>query len=100
MEYLGKSIGRKYASRRTKMSSHFTLLATAEGATVEDAKKKPYKNVTQDDWNWLCDHVFNTTAFKKRSATGKKARNAVSYNHRGGSKSHAVHMEAATFCHL
>ncbi|MCL7051386.1 hypothetical protein MKW94_030250 [Papaver nudicaule] len=94
VEFLDKSMGKKYASRRTKMSSHFNSLVNAEGATVEDAKKKPYKNVTEDDWIWLCDNVFNTTAFKKRSAAGKKAREAVPYNHRGGSKSHAVHVEA------
>ncbi|KAI3930755.1 hypothetical protein MKX01_037201 [Papaver californicum] len=86
-----KSMGRKYTTRRNKMSKHFDK--SVKVGTIEDAKKKPYKNVSQEDWDWLCDHLFTSESFK-RSAAGAKAREAVPYNHRGGSKSHVVHREA------
>ncbi|KAI3979795.1 hypothetical protein MKX01_013890 [Papaver californicum] len=90
-EYLMKSMGRKYTTRRNKMSKHFDKRVKV--GTIEDAKKKPYKNVSQEDWDWLCDHLFTSESFKKRCAVGAKAREAVPYNHRGGSKSHVVHGE-------
>ncbi|KAI3880519.1 hypothetical protein MKX03_008783 [Papaver bracteatum] len=71
------------------MSTHFNL--SLEAGTYEDAKRKPYENVSLEDWDWLCDHVFSSESFKKRSAAGAKAREVVPFNHCGGSKSHVVH---------
>ncbi|KAI3962326.1 hypothetical protein MKX01_005328 [Papaver californicum] len=84
-----KSMHRKYTTRRNKMFD-----GSLKVRTIEDAKKKSYKNVTQEDWDWLCDHLVTSESFKKRSAADTKAREAVPYNHRGGSKSHVVHKEA------
>ncbi|KAI3887170.1 hypothetical protein MKX03_003182 [Papaver bracteatum] len=83
------SMGTKYSNRRNKMSTHFNL--SLEAGTYEDAKRKPYENVSLEDWDWLCDHVFSSESFKKRSAAGAKAREVVPFNHCGGSKSHVVH---------
>ncbi|KAI3840446.1 hypothetical protein MKW92_048210 [Papaver armeniacum] len=84
-----KSMGTKYSNRRNKMSIHFNL--SLEAGSYEDAKRKPYKSVSREDWDWLCDHVFSSESFKKRSAAGAKAREATAFNHCGGSKSHVVH---------
>ncbi|KAI3931492.1 hypothetical protein MKW92_045068 [Papaver armeniacum] len=85
-----KSMGRKYSNRRNKMSIHFQ--ESLKGGMYEEAKRKPYKNVSLEDWDWLCDHVFSSESFKKRCAAGAKAREVVPFNHCGGSKSHVVHM--------
>ncbi|KAI3895397.1 hypothetical protein MKX03_032610 [Papaver bracteatum] len=85
-----KSMGSKYSNRRNKMSICFN--ESLKDGTYEDAKRKPYKNVSLEYWDWLCDHMFSSESFKKRSATGAKAREAVPFNYCGGSKSHVVHM--------
>ncbi|KAI3890355.1 hypothetical protein MKW92_014742 [Papaver armeniacum] len=84
-----KSMGSKYSNRRNKMSIRFN--ESLKNGTYEDAKRKPYKTVSLEDWDWLCDQVFSSESFKKRSAAGAKAREAVPFNHCGGSKSHVVH---------
>ncbi|KAI3861130.1 hypothetical protein MKX03_001156 [Papaver bracteatum] len=84
-----KSMRRKYSNRRNKMSIHFQ--ESLKAGTYEEDKRKPYKNVSLEYWDWLCDHVFSSESFKKRSAAGAKPREAVPFNHCGGSKSHVVH---------
>ncbi|KAI3886989.1 hypothetical protein MKX03_022782 [Papaver bracteatum] len=83
-----KSMGSKYSNRRNKMSIHFN--ETLKDGPYEDVKRNPYKNVSLEDWDWLCDYVFFGKSFK-RSAAGAKAREVVPFNHCGGSKSHVVH---------
>ncbi|KAI3884220.1 hypothetical protein MKX03_028743 [Papaver bracteatum] len=84
-----KSMGSKYSNRRNKMSIHFN--ETLKDGTYKDAKINPYKNVSLEDWDWLCDYVFSSESFKKCSAAGAKVREVVLFNHCGGSKSHVVH---------
>ncbi|KAI3835464.1 hypothetical protein MKX03_034554 [Papaver bracteatum] len=71
------------------MSFHFQ--ESLKYGMYEEAKRKPYKNMSLEDWDWLCDHVFSSESFK-RSAAGAKAREDVPFNQCGGSKSHVVHM--------
>ncbi|KAI3835621.1 hypothetical protein MKW98_027533 [Papaver atlanticum] len=82
------SMGTKYSNRSNKMLIRFN--DSLKVGTYEDAKRKPYKSVSLEDWDWLCDHVFSSESYKC-SAAGAKARETVVFNHCGGSKSHVVH---------
>ncbi|KAI3939802.1 hypothetical protein MKX01_028003 [Papaver californicum] len=90
-EFLMKSMGRKYTTRGNKMSIFFDK--SVKVGTIEDAKKKLYKNVSQEDRDWLCDHMFTSETFKKRPVADATTRKAVLYDHSRGSKSHVVYIE-------
>ncbi|KAI3861213.1 hypothetical protein MKX03_016635, partial [Papaver bracteatum] len=89
--YLHESMGKKYNSYRSLMSSYFKALVKSSHS-LEEIKAKPYEGVAQDKWEWLCNH-FSSPEFKKRSLAGSANREKVKYNHCGGSMAFVVRHE-------
>ncbi|KAI3865791.1 hypothetical protein MKX03_015883 [Papaver bracteatum] len=90
-DYLHRSMGKKYNSHRSLMSSYFKSLVDSSHS-IEEIKDKPYKDVPQDKWEWLCNH-FSSPEFKKRSLAGSANREKVQYNHCSGSMAFVVRHE-------
>ncbi|XP_026441503.1 uncharacterized protein LOC113340592 [Papaver somniferum] len=86
-KYLNDCMARRYSNYRTQMSAHFKKFET-----IEEARLKPFENVSPENWLWLCDH-FSSEKFKKRSAAGLNNRKQVEYNHCGGSRAFQVRLE-------
>ncbi|KAI3890685.1 hypothetical protein MKW92_017293 [Papaver armeniacum] len=86
-KYLNDCMGRRYSNYRTQMSAHFK-----KSKTIEEARSKPFENVSAENWLWLCDH-FSSDKFKKRSVAGSNNRKQVEYNHCGGSRAFQVRLE-------
>ncbi|XP_026382151.1 uncharacterized protein LOC113277211 [Papaver somniferum] len=86
-KYLNDCMARRYSNYRTQMSAHFKKFET-----IEEARLKPFENVSPENWLWLCDHFFSEK-FKKRSAAGLNNRKQVEYNHCGGSRAFQVRLE-------
>ncbi|KAI3862905.1 hypothetical protein MKX03_014861 [Papaver bracteatum] len=90
-DYLHRSMGKKYNNHRSLMSSYFKSLVDSSHS-IEEIKAKPYKDVPQDKWEWLCNH-FSSPEFKKRSLVGSANRENVQYNHFSGSMAFIVRHE-------
>ncbi|KAI3871088.1 hypothetical protein MKX03_019830 [Papaver bracteatum] len=86
-KYLNDCMARRYSNYMTQMSAHFK-----KSKTIEEARSKPFENVSPENWLWLCDH-FSSEKFKKRSAAGSNNRKQVEYNHCGGSRAFQVRLE-------
>ncbi|XP_047325817.1 uncharacterized protein LOC124929485 [Impatiens glandulifera] len=54
---------------------------------LEAIKADKPKEITQEDWEWLFTHRYNTDQFKKVSSTNRRNRQNVKYVHHTGSKS-------------
>ncbi|KAI3985036.1 hypothetical protein MKX01_004804 [Papaver californicum] len=87
--FMHVSTGKRYNSYRGLMSKYFK---ESKFETIEEAKAMPYLGVSQDKWEWLCDH-FSSDEFKKRSLAGSSNREKVQYNHCSGSMAFAVRHE-------
>ncbi|KAI3912919.1 hypothetical protein MKW98_008331, partial [Papaver atlanticum] len=77
-KYLNDCMARRYSNYMTQMSAHFKKCKT-----IEEARSKPFENVSLENWLWLCDHF---SSGKIRSAAGSNNRKHVKYNHCGGSR--------------
>ncbi|MCL7029263.1 hypothetical protein MKW94_000250 [Papaver nudicaule] len=88
-KFLNDNMASRFTNYRNKMVKHFKSFKT-----IEEARLKPYKNVTHDSWNYLCGW-FSGDTFQKRSLAGSNNRSKVEYNHCGGSLPFAVHRELA-----
>ncbi|RZC91974.1 hypothetical protein C5167_029118 [Papaver somniferum] len=101
-DFLHRSMGKKYNSHRSLMSSYFKSLVDSSHS-IEEIKAKPYKDVPQDNWEWLCNH-FSSPEFKKRSLAGSANREKVQYNHCSGSMAfvvrHEQSMESGNYSHI
>ncbi|KAI3917525.1 hypothetical protein MKW98_021287 [Papaver atlanticum] len=86
-KYLNDCMARRYNNYRTQMSAHFKICKT-----IEEARSKPFENVSLENWFWLCDH-FSSGKFKKRSVVGSNNRKHVKYNHFGGSREFQVRLK-------
>ncbi|KAI3862884.1 hypothetical protein MKX03_015730 [Papaver bracteatum] len=101
-DFLHRSMAKKYNNHRSLMSSYFKSLVDSSHS-IEEIKSKPYKDVPQDKWEWLCNH-FSSPEFKKRSLVGSANREKVQYNHCSGSMAFVVRheqgMESGNYSHI
>ncbi|KAH9684342.1 DUF4216 domain-containing protein [Citrus sinensis] len=90
--YLLDKLATRFKNFRHQLKKEFE-----QYPTVEEAKRNPPKDLRhkQAEWESLCDY-FSSEAFKIRSEKNKQNRSKVSSVHRGGSKSHAQHLNEMT----
>lgn len=90
--YLLDKLATRFKNFRHQLKKEFE-----QYPTVEEAKRNPPKDLRhkQEEWESLCDYV-SSEAFKIRSEKNKQNRSKVSSVHRGGSKSHAQHLNEMT----
>ncbi|MCL7035566.1 hypothetical protein MKW94_028382 [Papaver nudicaule] len=59
-KFLNDNMASRFTNHRNKMVKHFKSFKT-----IEEARLKPFKNVTQDSWNYLCGWFSGDTFQKK-----------------------------------
>ncbi|KAK9214630.1 hypothetical protein WN944_006624 [Citrus x changshan-huyou] len=65
LNYVNSSMVERYSDHRYNCHKHFKKYATPS-----EARRHAYKNISQQDWDWLCNH-FESDEFK-RKATGEQ----------------------------
>ncbi|KAJ6825522.1 uncharacterized protein M6B38_376565 [Iris pallida] len=79
----------RYKDWRSRMHAHYKSLLK----NGVNPRSKPYKGVSQEDWEYMIDRVWTTNEkFKKRSEQNVVARSSLPWNHSCGSKSFAATM--------
>ncbi|KAJ6790584.1 Uncharacterized protein M6B38_249140 [Iris pallida] len=79
----------RYKDWRSRMYAYYKMLRKNGG----NPRSKPYKGVSQEDWENMIDRVWITNKkFKKRSEQNIVARSSLPWNHSCGSKSFAATM--------
>lgn len=86
-KYVHEIMGQRYRTYRYDLHQHFKQFET-----VEEARLHPPDDVTQEDWDYLCN-LFSLEKFKKRATINSENREKLPFNHRGGSKPFAFHRQ-------
>ncbi|KAF9602781.1 hypothetical protein IFM89_030937 [Coptis chinensis] len=76
---VNKYLGQRLKEFRCRLHVYYKTLSN------DQRRRKPYDNITQRDWEWLCDW-FEIDNFKKLSTINKAIRAKKKVNHRGGSR--------------
>ncbi|XP_052296341.1 uncharacterized protein LOC102609798 isoform X1 [Citrus sinensis] len=87
LNYVTHSMVERYLDHRYNCHKHFKKYATPS-----EARQHAYKNISQQDWDWLCNH-FESDKFKEKVRKNVDNRKKLKYNHRGGSLSFPGHRE-------
>ncbi|XVF48512.1 hypothetical protein PTKIN_Ptkin03bG0196600 [Pterospermum kingtungense] len=61
--------------------------------SMEVALQHPFKNVHQDDWDWLCRNIFSSESYQTKSKKNVENRKKLKFSHCGGSKAFLYHLE-------
>ncbi|KAI3930204.1 hypothetical protein MKW92_018063 [Papaver armeniacum] len=84
-------MAKKFTNHRNELVKHFKSFGT-----IEEARLNPYRNVSQDSWNYLCDW-FSSATFQCSNCRNDHGLDLiiakVPYNHCGGSLPFVVHRE-------
>ncbi|WKA04877.1 hypothetical protein VitviT2T_022874 [Vitis vinifera] len=86
-KYVHEIMGQHYRTYRYDLHQHFKQFET-----VEEARLHPPDDVTQEDWDYLCN-LFSLEKFKKRATINSEICEKLPFNHRGGSKPFAFHRQ-------
>lgn len=58
LNYVNSSMAERYLDHRYNCHKHFKMYATPS-----EGSRHAYKNISQQDWDWLCNH-FESDEFK------------------------------------